>query len=116
MSHSPLGFLESTRAMKTAPRTFVLLLIQFGTMFLCFVGRAQADENVPLPTATAWPEADALFRKDANWVGGDDASSVDLGNGRIAWLFADSFIDPAGKNTRPGAKLVRNSIGIQHDA
>jgi hypothetical protein len=81
-----------------------------------FTGGVNAADELPLPVASAWPEADKLFRNDPHWVGGDDASSVDLGNGRIAWLFADSFIDTTGKHTRPGAKLVRNSIGIQSGA
>jgi hypothetical protein len=75
-----------------------------------------ADDAIPLPQATAWPEADKLFRNDPRWVGGDDATSVDLGNGRIAWLFADSFVDPTAKHKRPGSKLIRNSIGIQQGA
>lgn len=63
--------------------------------------------------ATPWPEADALFRKDARWLGGDDAYSIDLGAGRILWLFGDSFIatSPAGK--RQESLMVRNTLAIQ---
>jgi hypothetical protein len=69
--------------------------------------------------AEPWPEADALFRSDPRWLGSDDAYSVDLGGGRVLWLFADTFISTA----RPGwprllparrtAVMVRNSVGIQ---
>jgi len=60
-----------------------------------------------------WPEAERLFRSDPRWQGGDGASSVDLKWGRVLWLFGDSFINEAGKRTRHGSVLVRNSIGIQ---
>jgi hypothetical protein len=68
---------------------------------------------MPSPIAASWPEADSLFRKDPFWVGSDDAYSVDLGHGRIAWLFADTLIDPSGKHERHGAAFIRNSIAIQ---
>lgn len=70
---------------------------------------------VPIPCfeAAAWREADELFRRDPHWVGGDGASSVALGDGRILWLFGDSWIDPSGGHTRRGARMVSNSLAIQ---
>jgi hypothetical protein len=72
-----------------------------------------AAAEPPTPLATSWPEADSLFRRDPFWVGADDAYSVDLGHGRIAWLFADTLIDPSGRHERHGAAFIRNSVGIQ---
>jgi hypothetical protein len=69
--------------------------------------------EMPSPMAASWPEADALFRKDPCWVGSDDAYSLDLGHGRIAWLFADTLIDPSGRHERHGAAFIRNSVAIQ---
>lgn len=69
--------------------------------------------DVPCFEASAWREADQLFRRDPNWVGGDGASSVYLGEGRTLWLFGDSWIDPSGKRTRSGARIISNSIAIQ---
>ncbi|MGE3972863.1 MAG: DUF4185 domain-containing protein [Porticoccaceae bacterium] len=66
--------------------------------------------------ASAWHEADALFHRDGHWVGGDGASTVDLGRGRTLWLFGDSWIDPDGRATRDGARLVSNSVAIQTGA
>ncbi len=76
---------------------------------------------VPTPASGAdraavpWPEADALFQRDPAWRGGDGAGSIDLGGGRVLWLFGDSFVAP--RDAPPGrraAKLVNNSVGIQH--
>jgi hypothetical protein len=69
--------------------------------------------TVPCLEASTWREADHLFHRDPHWVGGDGASSVDLGSGRILWLFGDSWIDPSGQGTRRDARMVSNSIAIQ---
>jgi hypothetical protein len=63
--------------------------------------------------ATRWEAAEKIFRSDPRWLGGDGASSVDLGHGRVLWLFGDSFIDLSGSGSRRTSDLVRNSIAIQ---
>ena len=72
-----------------------------------------APVEVPCFEASAWREADQLFHRDPHWVGGDGASSVDLGDGRILWLFGDSWIDPTGQRTRQGGRMVSNSVAVQ---
>lgn len=64
-------------------------------------------------SASAWPEADALFHRDPQWLGGDDAYSLDLGDGRVAWFFGDSFVAPENPGQRRGTTMVHNSIGLQ---
>ena len=61
----------------------------------------------------AWHTADRLFRTDPLWRGGDAAYSVDLGEGRVLWLFGDSFVGEGPDNTRSGRRMVRNTIAIQ---
>jgi len=63
--------------------------------------------------AARWEEAERLFRSDPRWLGGDGAASVDLGDGRVLWLFGDSFIDPSGSGVRRTSGLIRNSVAIQ---
>jgi len=63
--------------------------------------------------ATRWAAAEKIFRSDPRWLGGDGAASVDLGHGRVLWLFGDSFIDLAASGSRRTSDLVRNSIAIQ---
>ena len=69
--------------------------------------------EVPCFEASAWREADQLFHSDSHWVGADVASSVDLGGGRILWLFGDTWIDSSGTGMRRGARMVSNSVAIQ---
>jgi hypothetical protein len=85
-----------------------------GLIMVVMLDSADAGAEIPTPTATVWPEADSLFRKDLLWVGSDDAYSVDLGHDRIVWLFADTLIDPSGRHDRHGSSFIRNSIGIQN--
>jgi len=61
----------------------------------------------------AWYAADPIFRTDRLWRGGDAAYSVDLGNGRVLWLFGDSWVGDGPDDTRSGRKMVKNSIAIQ---
>ncbi len=61
----------------------------------------------------SWPEADQLFRHDPSWIGGDAAYSVDLGGGRVLWLFGDSFIAKSPARSRADASFIRNSVAIQ---
>ncbi|MGC9324871.1 MAG: DUF4185 domain-containing protein [Desulfomonilia bacterium] len=64
-------------------------------------------------SAEPWSEADRLFTGDPHWLGGDGASSVDLGKGRILWLFGDSFINPGLSRSRQESVVIRNSIALQ---
>jgi hypothetical protein len=73
------------------------------------------QENVTKFDSESWPEADLLFHSDHRWKGADGAYSVDLGNERILWLFADTYIaykSPFAR-TRACVNMIRNSIAIQ---
>jgi Domain of unknown function (DUF4185) len=70
------------------------------------------------PPATAqsgmpWPEADKLFHSDPLWLGADGAFSVDLGHGRVLWIFGDTFVARKAGDDRRHAAFVRNSVAIQ---
>lgn len=72
-----------------------------------------ADEPTPRLSVRPWPAAERLFRQDGRWMGADDAHSVDLGKGRVLWLFGDTLVDAQGQGSRRQAGMIRNSIGIQ---
>jgi hypothetical protein len=46
-------------------------------------------------------------------LGADAAFSVDLGGGRVLWLFGDSFVAPKPARTRKECRMARNTIAIQ---
>lgn len=66
-------------------------------------------------TTNTWPDATARFRGKGPWLGADSAYSIDLGGGRVLWLFGDTFIDPSadGSRTNGPSQFVRNSVAIQ---
>ncbi|MHB8719221.1 MAG: hypothetical protein ACYDAC_10080 [Candidatus Dormibacteria bacterium] len=63
-------------------------------------------------TAVQWTEADALFHADERWRGSDCAYSVDLGGGRVLWIFNDTFI-AAPNSGRAGSTMVCNTLAVQ---
>ena len=54
------------------------------------------------------------FHSSLKWKGGDGAGSIDLGKGRVLWLFGDTFIGGPDSTSRNGSVIVRNSIAIQN--
>ena len=77
---------------------------------------ADITDRTSLPPRIAvepWPAGEAVFHSDPRWLGGDGATSVDLGDGRILWLFGDSFVDPSGSGKRRSSSLVRNTVAVQ---
>ena len=65
------------------------------------------------PTGRAFVEAERLFHQDPRWLGADGALSVRLSNGRILWLFGDTFVATSNARVRSESKIVRNTVAIQ---
>jgi hypothetical protein len=65
------------------------------------------------PTRAA--DYQSVFANRAVWSGGDIGATVDLGDGRVVWLFGDTFVDGLGPNGVAGA-MVRNSLVVQRGA
>ncbi|HOY67827.1 MAG TPA: DUF5005 domain-containing protein [Candidatus Ozemobacteraceae bacterium] len=66
--------------------------------------------------ANPLPSMDALFRSNAGWIGGDGVFSVPLGNGRILWLFSDSFVGRVSGGKRRDATMIHNAVAVQDSA
>ncbi len=64
-------------------------------------------------TAASDGAADSLFRRDPTFLGADGAYSVTLGNGRVLWMFGDSFVAKNGSKSRRDAFFVRNTVAVQ---
>src|SRR5271156_1316388 len=84
-----------------------LALVRFfgAALLLVFTALAQ--------TAAPWLEADRLFHSGPHWLGADAAFSVDLGRGRVLWLFGDSFVASKLGQTRRQSRMARNTAAIQ---
>ncbi|HPE77946.1 MAG TPA: DUF4185 domain-containing protein [Draconibacterium sp.] len=55
----------------------------------------------------------SFFRNDKFWRGADGAATIDLENGKVLWLFSDTFIDTAGTGLRSNSIMINNSLAIQ---
>jgi Domain of unknown function (DUF4185) len=59
------------------------------------------------------PQTSAGLKYQQGWLGGDDAYSIPLGDGRSLWVFGDTFIATAPDAPRgPSSAFIRNSIGV----
>ncbi|MFQ5630919.1 MAG: DUF4185 domain-containing protein [bacterium] len=97
-------------------RIYALLLSSLAIGMMLGCNKSPTDSSTATTDArsvVSWPAADALFRSDPSWLGGDGAYSIDLGSGRVLWLFGDSFIATSDKHVRSESKMVRNSVAIQ---
>jgi hypothetical protein len=55
----------------------------------------------------------AVFDRHDGWTGADVAGTVVLGDGRVVWLFGDTWIGTIRNGKRlPGARMVNNSIAV----
>lgn len=61
----------------------------------------------------AWPAGSELFQSSDRWLGGDGATTVELPDGRILWLFGDSLVAPDGQRSRENAFFLSNTMAIQ---
>lgn len=89
----------------------VLALLSQGTNVKTL--RQEPDISGTSFRVTAWPKADQLFHSDPRWLGGDAAYSINLGHGRVLWLFGDSFISEKPRTRRSESEMVHNSIAIE---
>jgi len=59
------------------------------------------------------PAWDRLFHRNDGWTGADAVQTISLEDGRILWLFGDTWIGSVRNNSHaPGSHMVNNSIAI----
>src|SRR4051794_35960797 len=87
-------------------------------MTLSLVAAVPATAVIPSGGMSA-PALTAAFTDYGNtsgkWNGGDSTASVLLPDGRVAWLFSDTFLGPVNADgTRPRTSpMVHNSLVVQ---
>lgn len=81
------------------------------TLALAALSTVSAAE--PIITAEPVPAYDSLFSRTRGWIGADGAYSVLLGEGRVLWLFSDTFVGEVQDGRRVNAVMINNSIAIQ---
>jgi hypothetical protein len=92
---------------------FIILRYRCISIFFFFFLTIATATVAIAQMGTAWPEADKLFHSDPRWLGADGAFSIDLGGGRVLWMFGDTFVARKRGDTRTSAAFVRNTVAIQ---
>jgi hypothetical protein len=91
--------------------------VKFLTAILFFLNAgiiaAQKEVNSGLNQFEAEEVENSFFTNDKFWRGADGAATIDLENGKILWLFSDTFIDTAGTGLRSNSVMINNTLAIQ---
>ena len=106
-----LSILKSTGSNRLTKLSFLPVLF----LFITAVSNSQTIDTAGYRFDVETPAATKnFFSKDSFWRGADGASSVDLGNGKVLWLFSDGFVCSDSSRLRSKSKIIRNSIAIQN--
>jgi hypothetical protein len=70
--------------------------------------------TAPCLQASPWPEADQLFRRDRGWLGADAASSLELADGSILWVFDNTRHSEAARGRWGEGMQIGVTVAIQH--
>ena len=87
----------------------------FGILLSSIQGFAVAQKEYPTglyPFQVTELDND-FFKNDKFWRGADGAATIDLENGKILWLFSDTFIDTDGTGKRTNSTMINNSLAVQ---
>ncbi len=89
-------------------------LLLFSLLFIFAITlNGQSLDQIENMHIEVYEEDNSLFTKDKIWRGADGAASIDLENGKILWLFSDTFIDTQATGKRSNSTMINNSIAIQ---
>lgn len=71
--------------------------------------------QAPISVSKAEDFNQLFTRYGGGWTGGDATYSIALPDGRVLWLFGDSFMGTVNPNrSRPGTPLKRNAFVVQN--
>jgi hypothetical protein len=70
-------------------------------------------QTPPRFTVAALPGHDAAFERTSGWTGGDGAYTIGLGEGRLLWMFGDTFVGRVKEGRRVDSRLINNSAALQ---
>jgi hypothetical protein len=106
------------RPNKTMPRLY-LALVALLLLSQCRTGPdsprlGRSSPSLQMPATSPWSAHwEKQFQTTSGWTGGDVGRSVLLPDGRVLWLFGDSWVGPvhAGRHIA-GSTMVANAIAL----
>lgn len=95
------------------PRVIAVIACMFVLAQMRADETASSPQNVQVLGGEAVPALDALFApRKHGFLGADGATTVQLPDGRVLWVFADTVVGHQRDGKRSGP-MIRNSIAIQ---
>jgi hypothetical protein len=96
------------KSLAVACLTGVLFTLVFGCAFW------KGTETAPVDLAVAEdPSWEAVFQRTEGWTGADGINTADLLDGRILWMFGDSWIGDIRKGRHAlNSELVNNTLAV----
>jgi hypothetical protein len=96
-------------------RQFAVCCVAYMVATLVISMVAPADDKADRPgqarVDSVW---DALFTRSEGWTGGDVAGTIDLKDGRVLWVFGDTWYGKVENEKHvPGSHMVNNTAAIQ---
>ena len=92
----------------------LLHLIIIAALVSLSVGYRSTERNAGLSfTVEIAQDYNRLFYREDDWTGSDIAFSLPLLDGRILWLFGDTWIGKIRDGRHTDSNMVSNTIGIQ---
>lgn len=89
------------------------MLILLITIACIHLHACQRPEEPVVQSARSRHDLNQRFQRIEGWTGGDGAYSVKLPNGRMLWLFSDTWVGKVENSKRVDATIVNNSVGVQ---
>ncbi len=77
----------------------------------------RSSPSLQMPATSPWSEHwEKQFRTTKGWTGGDVGRSVLLPDGRVLWLFGDSWVGPVHEGRHiAGSTMVANAIALSSE-
>jgi hypothetical protein len=95
--------------MKLSKKLYIIVIL----IILPIFSQTRSQDHYSSESPEVYEVDNSIFTSDKFWRGADGAASIDLGNGRVLWLFSDTFIDANGLGKRSNSIMINNSIAIQ---
>jgi hypothetical protein len=116
MERQPLKLIDLFEKKPKRCKYIIVVSLLLAMAIPIAVAADEATDSSAAFSCRPWEAAQGMFYSDPYWRGGDCASTVDLGDGRVLWLFADSYVGvkPPYRRDYCCVKMIRNCMGIQH--
>ncbi len=94
-------------------KTFCLSFLFFIIVSGCAVSKNPYQAKVELTAAVDAPSWDIVFQQTKGWTGADGINTADLLDGRVLWIFGDTWIGQVNEGRHCiNSEIINNTIAV----